>query len=83
MTNEETLKRFNCIRGIQACTRAGEQTPAMFALNRYVLGTFEVVGPGIEAVADRLLAAGFDPPKDPQFFSAAMACNLLNIPRVD
>jgi len=74
-------KRELCIRGLKECARAGTQTPAMFALNKHVFGTHEREGVGAEAAADALLAAGFDPPEDPRWFSAALACNLLGVGR--
>lgn len=73
-------QRDLCIACLKACARAGMQTGPMFALNKYVLGTHETVGAGYEATAAALLAAGYDPPKNPQWFSAALACNLLGIP---
>lgn len=62
-----------------ACGRAGYQDEAMFALNKHVLGTHAALGAGVEATMDALLGAGFDPPADPQQFSARLACNLLHI----
>lgn len=57
------------------------QAGPMVALNQHVLGTFTTRGVGYEAAAAALLAAGFDPPEDPRWFSASLACNLLNLKR--
>ena len=62
-----------------ACGRAGMQTPAMLALNTHVFGTHTRDGVGVEAAVTLLIAEGFDPPADPQQFSAPRACNILGV----
>ena len=65
--------------GLWACARAGMQTPAMFALNAHVFGTHTRAGIGVDAAVGLLLAGDFDPPDDPQHFSAPLACNILGV----
>lgn len=61
--------------GIIACTRSGANQ-ASIALNNHIFGTS---GIGIDSAAELLLAGGFDPPEDPNWFSAPLACNILNV----
>lgn len=80
MTSEnQTLVEAKMIACLEACARAGMQTGPMFALNKHMLGDRSSAGVGLEAIAAQLLAAGFDPPTDPQHFSAALACNMLGV----
>ena len=62
-----------------ACGRAGMQTPAMLALNTHVFGTHKQEGIGIDTATELLVGGGFDPPNDPQHFSAPLACNILGV----
>lgn len=78
-TEKTDRRRLQIVAGLVECGRAGEQTPAMLALNRHVFGTHAMEGAGVDATADALLEAGFDPPADPRHFSAPLACNLLNV----
>lgn len=73
---ERTSKIRECL---MACGRAGVQTPAMLALNKHVFGVRTHEGIGVDAATDLLIAGGFDPPADPQQFSAPLACNILGV----
>jgi len=62
---------------IHACGLAGcPSMPANVALNEHVFGPH---GVGVEAATIALHVAGFDPPQDPSWFNAALACNLLGL----
>ncbi len=67
------MKRERIIAGLEGCANAEIQTTAHIALNRHVRAH------GIELTAAALLLAGFDPPEDPGWFSAPLACMMLGL----
>ena len=62
--------------GLNECARNQLAIPAREALTRHVFGTS---GIGIDVAVQRLVEAGFDPPTDPTWFSAALACFHLGV----
>lgn len=62
--------------GLNECARNQLAIPAREALTRHVFGPS---GIGVDAAVQRLVEAGFDPPDDPTWFSAALACFHLGV----
>ena len=65
--------------GLLDCAKAGTSDQAMAALTTHVFGSRTKNGIGIDVAVMALERAGFDPPEDPRWFSARLACNILGV----